>query len=119
MVLLQTRRRRRSPLNPIVSTPSPDDASPLADLLDDASGCVATGDLDGAAALFRDATNLDPACFDAWHGLGMMATDLRPNDLLAWTALSQVHVKMGNIAEAEAAKGNARILSLGGRIKRD
>jgi Flp pilus assembly protein TadD len=118
-----------------VSTPPTDDPSPLADLLDDASGCVATGDLDGAAALFRDATALDPACFDAWHGLGMvlmrsidlkgalgaamMATDLRPNDLLAWTALSQVHVKMGNIAEAEAAKGNARILSLGGRIKRD
>jgi len=118
-----------------VSIPSPDAPDALADLLDDASGCVATGDLDGAAALFRDATNLDPACFDAWHGLGMvlmrssdlkgalgaamMATDLRPNDLLAWTALSQVHVKMGNIAEAEAAKGNARILSLGGRIKRD
>ncbi len=135
MVLLPTRRRRRSPLNPIVSTPPTDDPSPLADLLDDASGCVATGDLDGAAALFRDATALDPSCFDAWHGLGMvlmrssdlkgalgaamMATDLRPNDLLAWTALSQVHVKMGNIAEAEAAKGNARILSLGGRIKRD
>ena len=104
-------------------------------LLDDASGAVAVGDLDEAAALFRRATEADPACFDAWHGLGMvlmrsgemkaalgaalMATDLRPNDLLAWTALSQIHVKMGNSAEAEAAKGNARILGLGGRIVRD
>ena len=104
-------------------------------LLDDASGAVAVGDLEEAAALFRRATETDPACFDAWHGLGMvlmrsgdmkaalgaalMATDLRPNDLLAWTALSQIHVKMGNIAEAEAAKGNARILGLGGRIVRD
>ena len=104
-------------------------------LLDDASGAVAVGELDEAAALFRRAAELDPACFDAWHGLGMvlmrsgdlkaalgpalMATDLKPNDLLAWTSLSQIYVKLGNIAEAEAAKGNARILSLGGRIVRD
>jgi hypothetical protein len=48
-----------------------------------------------------------------------MATDLRPNDLLAWTALSQLHVRMGQIAEAETAKANARILSLGGKIARE
>ena len=104
-------------------------------LLDDASGAVAVGELEEAAVLFRRAAELDPACFDAWHGLGMvlmrggdlkaalgaalMATDLKPNDLLAWTSLSQIYVKMGNIADAEAAKGNARILSLGGRIVRD
>lgn len=107
----------------------------LQDLLDEASGAVAVGELEQAAAYFRQATEVDPASFDAWHGLGMvlmrggelkaalgaalMATDLRPNDLLAWTSLSQIHVKMGNIAEAEAAKGNARILSLGGRIVKD
>ena len=104
-------------------------------LLDDASGALAIGEMEEAAALFRRAAEADSACFDAWHGLGMvlmrggdlksalgaalMATDLRPNDLLAWTALSQIHVKMGNIAEAEAAKANARILGLGGRIVRD
>jgi len=102
------------------------------DLLDDASGHVALGDLAAAALLYRQATELDPGNFDAWHSLGMalmrdnqlqaalgpalMATDLRPNDLLAWTALSQLHVKMGQIAEAETAKANARILSLGGKI---
>lgn len=102
------------------------------DLFDEASGCVALGDLTGAAALYRRATKLEPGNFDAWHSLGMalmrdgqlqaalgpalMATDLRPNDLLAWTALSQLHVKMGNIAEAETAKANARILSLGGKL---
>ena len=101
-------------------------------LLDEASSAVAVGDLENAAAFFRQATEADASCFDAWHGLGMvlmrsgdlkaalgaalMATDLQPNDLLAWTSLSQLYVKMGNIAEAEAAKGNARILSLGGRI---
>jgi Flp pilus assembly protein TadD len=109
--------------------------SAVAELLDEASGAVAVGELEQAAGSFRRAAELDPSCFDAWHGLGMvlmragdlksalgaalMATDLRPNDLLAWTSLSQIHVKMGNIAEAEAAKGNARILSLGGRIKKD
>ncbi len=102
------------------------------DLLDEASGHVAMGELAEAAALYRQATELDPGNFDAWHSLGMalmrdgqlqaalgpalMATDLRPNDLLAWTALSQLHVKMGHIAEAETAKANARILSLGGKI---
>lgn len=110
-------------------------AANLPSLLDEASGAVAVGDLEEAASLFRRATEADPGCFDAWHGLGMvlmrtgdlktalgaalMATELRPNDLLAWTALSQVHVKMGNIAAAEEAKGNARILSLGGRIVKD
>ena len=104
-------------------------------LLDDASGALAVGQLDEAAALFRRAAELDPACFEAWHSLGMvlmrggdlkaalgaalMATDLKPNDLLAWTSLSQIYVKLGHSAEAEAAKGNARILSLGGRILRD
>ncbi|MES2705330.1 MAG: hypothetical protein V4726_01890 [Verrucomicrobiota bacterium] len=104
-------------------------------LLDDASGDIAVGDPAAAAVKYRQATVIDPACFEAWHSLGMalmragelqaalgpalMATDLRPNDLLAWTALSQLHVKMGNIPEAEAAKGNARILSLGGRIVRE
>lgn len=107
----------------------------LQDLLDDASGALAVGDLEAAARCFQEAATLDASCFDAWHGLGMvlmrggdmtralgaalMATDLRPNDLLAWTSLSQIHVKMGNIAEAEAAKGNARILSLGGRLVRE
>jgi hypothetical protein len=49
-------------------------------------------------------------------GAGLMATTLRPNDLLAWTALSQMFVKNGQIAEAEDAKSKARILSLGGKV---
>jgi Flp pilus assembly protein TadD len=49
----------------------------------------------------------------------MMATTLRPNNLLAWTALSQIYVKSGQIAEAEDAKGKARILSLGGKVVKE
>ena len=52
-------------------------------------------------------------------GAALMATHLRPNDLLAWTALSQMYVQDGQIAEAEAAKQNATVLSLGGKIAKD
>jgi Flp pilus assembly protein TadD len=101
-------------------------------LYDEASGLVATGEIDQAVGLYRRCVELDPQFFDGWHALGMalmksgnikeaigaglMATTLNPNDLLAWTALSQMYVKNGQIAEAEDAKGKARILSLGGKV---
>ena len=105
------------------------------ELFDEANGCLALGDLDEAAALYRRCVELDPDFFDGWHALGMallkldqvkeaigcglQATTLKPNDLLAWTSLSQMYVRDGNIPEAEAAKSNARILSLGGQVVRE
>lgn len=107
----------------------------VADLFDEANGHLAIGEMDEAISLYRRCVDLAPDFFDGWHALGMalmktdaikesigcglMAVTLRPNDLLAWTALSQMHVRDGNIPEAEAAKGNARILSLGGKVSRD
>ena len=104
-------------------------------LFDDANGHLAVGELEEAVALYRACVALDPEFFDAWHALGMsllklghikeaigcglQATTLRPNDLLAWTALSQMYVRDGQIPEAESAKGNARILSLGGKVLRE
>jgi Flp pilus assembly protein TadD len=104
-------------------------------LFDDASGCIALGELGDAVPLLRRCVELDPNFFDGWHALGMallktgqtkeaigaglMATTLRPNDLLAWTALSQMYVQDGQIAEAEDAKGKARILGLGGKVVRE
>ncbi len=104
----------------------------LQDLFDEANGHLAVGEFDEAIALYRRCVALDPAFFDGWHALGMallktrqikeaigcglQAVNLQPNDLLAWTGLSQMYVRDGNIPEAEAAKGNARILSLGGRV---
>lgn len=101
-------------------------------LYDEASGLVAIGELEEAVSLYRRSVELDPQFFDGWHALGMalmkcdhtkeaigaglMATTLNPNDLLAWTALSQMYVKDGQIAQAEDAKGKARILSLGGKV---
>lgn len=105
------------------------------DLFDEANGCLAMGELDEAAALYRRCVELDPDYFDGWHALGMAllkleqlkkaigcglkAVTLRPNDLLAWTSLSQMYVRDGNIPEAEAAKSNAMILSLGGKVDRN
>ena len=105
------------------------------ELFDEASGRVAMGELEEAVALYRRCVALDPQYADGWHALGMalfktdqtkeaigaglMAVTLRPNDLLAWTALSQMYVKAGQIAEAEDAKGKARILSLGGEVVRE
>ena len=64
------------------------------------------GELDEAVALYRQCVALDSQFFDGWQALGMallktgetkeaigaglMATNLRPNDLLAWTGLSQM-----------------------------
>lgn len=107
-------------------------AADLQILFDDANGHLALGELEEAIVLYRRCVELDPAFFDGWHALGMallktgnvreaigcglQSVTLKPNDLLAWTSLSQMYVRDGNIPEAEAAKGNARILSLGGRI---
>jgi len=104
-------------------------------LFDDANGQLAIGELEEAIALYRQCVALDPEFFDGWHALGMallkvgqtkeaigcglQAVSLRPNDLLAWTGLSQMYVRDGNIPEAESAKGNARILSLGGKVVRE
>ena len=104
-------------------------------LFDDASGLVAIGEMDEAVKLYRRCVELDREFFEGWHalglallrsgnvkeaiGAGMMATTLHPNDLLAWTALSQMYVKDGQIAEAEDAKGKARILSLGGKVAKE
>ena len=104
-------------------------------LFDDANGELAIGELEAAIAGYRKCVALDPEFFDGWHALGMalmktgehkaaigaglQAVTLKPNDLLAWTGLSQMYVKDGQIMEAEHAKGNARILSLGGKIVKD
>lgn len=109
--------------------------SELDQCFDEANGHLAIGDLGLAVEGYRRCVAMDPGFFDGWHALGMtlmkcdqikeaigcglQAVSLKPNDLLAWTALSQMYVRDGNIPEAEAAKANARILSLGGKVVRD
>ena len=102
------------------------------EIFDDASGDLALGDIPAAIEKYRRCVGLDPNFFDGWHALGMalmkdgelkeaigaalMATQLEPNDLLAWTSLSQMYMRDGQIPEAEAAKSNAAVLGIGGKI---
>ncbi len=104
-------------------------------LFDDANGDLAVGELDAAVEKYRRCVETEPAFFDGWHALGMAlmksghypeaieaglkATELRPNDQLAWSSLSLFYVRNGQIKDAEAAGGKARILSWGGKIKKD
>jgi hypothetical protein len=44
---------------------------------------------------------------------------MRPNDQLAWSSLSLFYVRNGQIPEAEAAGAKARILSWGGKVRKD
>lgn len=104
----------------------------LNDIFDDANGSLAIGEFEDAIAGYRKCVELDAEFFDGWQALGMalmkvgkikeaigcglQAVTLEPNDLLAWTALSQMYVQDENIPEAEAAKQNATILGIGGKV---
>jgi len=105
------------------------------EMFEDATGDIALGDMHSAIAKYRECVRRDPEYFDAWHALGMAlmkvcrfgeaidaglrAVELNPNDQLAWSSLSIFYVKNGQIAEAEAAGAKARILSWGGKIRKD
>ena len=105
------------------------------ELFDDANGDLAIGELEDAAVKYRQCVELDPEFFEGWHALGMAlmktgkyeeaiqvglrCVELRPNDQLAWSSLSLFYVRNGNIKEAETAGGKARILSWGGKIKKE
>lgn len=104
----------------------------IQDIFDDANGDLAVGDFDAAILGYRKCVEKDADFFDGWQALGMalmktgaikeaigcgiQATILKPNDLLAWTALSQMYVQDGQTAEAEHAKQNATILGIGGKV---
>jgi len=102
------------------------------ELFDDANGDLAVGELENAVEKYRRCVQMDPEFFDGWHALGMalmkigrfpeaieagkLATELRPNDQIAWTSLSLFYNRNGDIKEAEAAGTKAKILGWGGKI---
>lgn len=104
-------------------------------LFDDATGDIALGEMEAAIAKYHRCVELDPGYFEAWHALGMAlmkvekypeaiaaglkAAEINPNDQLVWSSLSMFYVKNGQIPEAEAAGAKARIISWGGKIKKD
>src|SRR5213596_4111080 len=103
-----------------------------AEIFDDASGDLAVGDLESAVAKYRRCVEIAPDFFDGLHALGMAlmklgrfteaieagkkATELQPNDQIAWTSLSLFYNRAGDIKEAEAAGAKAKILGWGGKI---
>ena len=107
----------------------------ITDLMDEASGDIAIGELEAAVAKYTRCTELGPDFFDGWHSLGMAlmktgrfteaiaaglrAVALKPNDQLAWSSLSMFYVRNNQIAEAESAGVKARILSWGGKIAKE
>jgi len=107
----------------------------LEELFDDANGDLAIGEMESAAVKYRRCVELDGTFFEGWHALGMAlmktgkcaeaieaglkCVELKPNDQLAWSSLSLFYVRNGNIKEAEAAGAKARILSWGGKIKKE
>jgi tetratricopeptide (TPR) repeat protein len=109
--------------------------SDLDELFDDANGDLAVGELEPAVEKYRRCIELDPQFFDGWHALGMAlmklgrypeaieaglkTVELRPNDQLAWSSLSLFYVRAGMIPEAEAAGTKAKILSWGGKVKKE
>lgn len=112
----------------------PDDES-VEEIFDDANGDLAVGELEAAAEKYRRCVELDASFFDGWHALGMAlmklghfpeaieagkrCVELRPNDQIGWTSLSLFYNRNGQIAEAEAAGAKARVISWGGKIKKD
>lgn len=90
---------------------------------DRAVDCVADGDLDGAVAAYREALAMDADYADALEGLAMALADLgrfeeaiaaalrvvelQPDEILAYTNVSRIYQKAGDVPRAEewAAKG--------------
>ncbi len=107
--------------------------TPAEHCFDQGNDALAVGDLVGAEKSFRQATEADPDYFEAWHALGMIlykqnkfaeavtaglkAAAINPQDQMLWTSLSLAYMKNGQIEEAEAAAGKAKVLSWGGKIK--
>jgi tetratricopeptide (TPR) repeat protein len=122
-----------------MSTPPSNDqpavSAEVEELFDDANGDLAIGELESAAGKYRRCVEMDGEYFEGWHALGMAlmkigqyeeaiqaglrCVELKPNDQLAWSSLSLFYVRNGNIKEAEAAGGKARILSWGGKVKKE
>jgi tetratricopeptide (TPR) repeat protein len=95
-------------------------------LYDRALDCFAAGQLEQSIALLHEALARDAQYLDAQHALtrvlaeaGRFDEALRnalalaahtPDDPLAYTALSILYQRIGNIAEAEAAATRAKLL---------
>lgn len=100
----------------------------------------AEGDWLGALEYFRKACALDPSQIDAWHGVAracfearethpalmdegiaaaVRASELDPDDVTAYSTLSQFYVMKGDKDTAEHWGGKARVAGWKQQLKRD
>ncbi len=109
--------------------------STVDELFDAAIDHVAEGDLEAAIAKYREAIAMAPDFADAWEGLSMAladkelweeaitaakkVTELTPQEQLAFTNVSRIYQRAGNIAEAEAWAAKARVLDWKQQLQED
>lgn len=96
---------------------------------------IADGDIEAAIAKYKEALTLDAGFADAWEGLSMAYADkemwdkaleaakkvveLTPKEQLAYTNVSRIYQRAGNVAEAEAWAAKARVLDWTAQLKED
>lgn len=102
------------------------------ELIEEGTSAIAVGELEKASEYFRQATELDPNHFEAWHSLGMAlmklqrypeaveagkkAVEIKPDDQFGRVSLSMYFQRNGQIAEAEAEATKAKIIGWGGKL---
>ncbi len=105
------------------------------ELYDQAVDCIAEGQIDAAIAKYQQAVDLEPAFADAWEGLSMAYADkamwdeaiaaalkvveLNPEEQLAYTNVSRIYQRAGNVPEAEAWAAKGRVLEWKRKLKDD
>lgn len=108
--------------------PTPDE------LYDQAVDAIADGDVPAAVGHYQAALALDPNFADAWEGLSMALADLErwpeaiaaalkvveltPEEQLAYTNVSRIYQRAGDVPEAEAWAAKARVLDWKQQIKK-
>jgi len=102
-------------------------------LYDQAVDFVADGDLEAAVAAYREALSADDGFADAWEGLSMALADLErydealaaahrvveltPEEQLAFTNLSRIYQRAGDIGKAEEWAAKGRVLEWKRQLK--
>jgi tetratricopeptide (TPR) repeat protein len=105
------------------------------ELYDQAVDSIAEGRLDDAIGKYKEALSLAPTFADAWEGLSMAYADkemwgeaieaakkvveLTPDEQLAYTNVSRIYQRAGNVPEAEAWAAKARVLDWRAQLKQD
>ena len=105
------------------------------ELMDEGNTALAIGELEEAAKYFRQVVEQDARFQDGWHALSMAiykldryeesieagrrAAEIDPNNQFVWSSLSLAYNANKQKEEAEAAGAKARVLSWGGKLKKE